>query len=255
MSIIIKTSEEIENIKECGKRLALVVDKVIEKIQPGITTGELDEYAEKLIKEKGDEPAFKGYQPEGASTPFPATLCVSINEEIVHGIPGERQLQEGDIVTIDCGIKHKGVFTDHARTVAVGSVSKQAQELMSATKEAMERGIQEALPGNRVGDIGAAIEEYVGKSFGIVRVLAGHGVGRHIHEEPFIPNFGKRGAGELLTPGMVIAIEPMLTKGTEEVLFHSDGYTASTKDKKLSAHFEHTVLITENGPEIVTKLA
>lgn len=256
--IIIKTPEEIEILREGGKHLAEILYKVKDRVTPGVSTKDLDAYAEKLIREMGDTPAFLHYKPDGADTPYPASLCVSVNEEVVHGIPkGNKILKEGDIVSIDLGLKHKGLFTDMALTVPVGEVSGASKKLMEMTEQAMNVGIQAAVAGGRVGDIGYAIETFVKSNkknkYGIVEVLSGHGVGRAIHEDPYIPNFGKKGTGEKLVPGMVIAIEPMLNMGTKHVTLHKDGYTFSTDDKKKSAHFENTVLISENGPEILTK--
>jgi methionyl aminopeptidase len=256
MAIIIKTEQEIEILREGGKRLAAILDKVAKKVAPGISAMELDEYAEQLIREGGDEPAFKGYQPSHHMEPYPASLCVSVNNQVVHGIPKKEViLKEGDIVSIDLGLKHKGMFTDHAVTVAVGKVSKKDEELLRATKEALMTGIQAARGGARVGDIGYAIQSFVKKhGYGIVRDLAGHGVGREIHEDPFIPNYGKAGKGEHLVPGMVVAIEPMLNLGGDDTIVDADGYTVKTADGSKSAHFEHTVLITEGEPEILTEI-
>lgn len=254
MSIIIKTKEEIEILREGGKRLASVLRKVKHAVRPGVSTKELDEIAFSEIKALGDEPAFLNYQPYGASYPYPASLCVSVNEEIVHGIPGDRVLKEGDIVSIDLGLKHKGYFTDHAVTVPVGKISKQDQELLAVTEEALNIGIEAIKAGGNVGDIGYAIEQYVKEfGFGIVRGLSGHGVGVHIHEDPYVPNYGKMGQGEKLVPGMVIAIEPMITLGNPAMKTLKDGYTIVSKDGSRAAHFEHTVAITEKGAEILTK--
>lgn len=256
--ITIYTPEEIEVIRECGRRLATVLHKVKEKIAPGISTKELDQYAESLIRGMGDTPAFLGYRPEGARVPFPATLCVSVNDEVVHGIPSnDRILREGDIVSIDLGVKHRGFFTDMAMTVPVGQVSRESMFLLADTEEALRQGILAAQAGKRVGDISAAIEGYVRtlkQKYGIVEVLAGHGVGHKIHEDPFVPNFGRKGTGELLRPGMVLALEPMLNLGTKHVTLDDDEYTFRTADGKLSAHFEHTILITEGEPEILTTI-
>lgn len=254
MAIIIKTDKEIASLRIAGVMLAEVVAETAARVTPGVTTGELDAFAESKIRSLGAKPAFKGYQPDGADRPFPATLCVSVNDEVVHGIPGERVLVAGDIVSVDCGLQYQGVFTDHAVTVPVGAISPELQGLVTATKEALQIGVALAEPGRRVGDIGSAIEQYVAGRYGIVRVLSGHGVGRYIHEEPYIPNFGRAGTGAILQPGMVIAIEPMLNLGTEEVVFHDDGYTVTTADQRHSAHFEHTVLIGTEGPEILTRL-
>lgn len=259
MPTIIKTKEEIEILREGGRRLARVFLKLKEKIVPGISTKDLDIYAEKLISEMGDSPAFLNYRPEGASKPYPASLCVSINDEVVHGIPSKnRILKEGDIVALDLGLKHKGLFTDMALTVPVGNVSLSNQKLISITEQALQIGIDAARAGNTVGDIGYAIEHFVhsqkGNKYGIVEVLSGHGVGRAIHEDPYIPNFGKRGKGEKLIPGMVIALEPMINFGTKNVTLDADGYTFRTADGKASAHFEHTILITEGEAEILTRV-
>ena len=254
--IIIKTPQEIEILREGGKHLATVLHKVKDKVAPGISTFELDKYAEKLIREYGDEPAFLNYQPDGADKPFPATLCTSVNEEIVHGIPNKNKiLKEGDIISIDLGLKHKGLFTDMALTVPVGEISNGSKKLLKITEQALMVGINAITPGCRVGDIGHAIESFVRPHrYGIVEVLAGHGVGRAIHEDPYIPNFGEKGKGAKLVPGMVVAIEPMLNNGTKNVDLENDGYTYTTADGKKSAHFEHTVLITESGAEILTLL-
>ncbi|KKS04804.1 MAG: Methionine aminopeptidase [Candidatus Nomurabacteria bacterium GW2011_GWC2_41_8] len=253
--IIIKTKEEIEILREGGKHLATVLYKVKEKVVPGISTKDLDIYAEKLIREMGDEPAFLNYRPEGADTPYPASLCVSVNNEVVHGIPSKnRILKEGDIIALDLGIRHKNLFTDMAITVPVGAVSGADLKLMQITEKALQVGIDAAIAGNTIGDISYAIESFIRPhKFGIVEVLSGHGVGRSIHEDPYIPNFGKKGKGAKLAPGMVIALEPMINLGTKNVTIDTDGYTFRTADGKNSAHFEHTILITENGPEILTK--
>lgn len=256
--IVIKTKEEIEILRECGKRLATVLYKVKNIIKPGISTFELNQYAEKLIREYGDEPAFLNYKPEGVNTPYPASLCVSVNEEVVHGIPKkDKILKEGDIVSIDCGIKHNGLFTDMAITCSVGTVDESSKELMRVTEEALKIGIREAREGKRVGDIGYAIEKFIRSlkyKYGIVEILSGHGVGKYIHEDPFIPNFGKKGTGDKLKEGMVVAIEPMINLGTKNLILDKDEYTFRTADNKKSAHFEHTILITKGEPEILTKI-
>jgi methionyl aminopeptidase len=254
--IIIKTPQEIEILREGGKRLATVLYKVKERIAPGVFTKELDDYAFELIKDMGDTPAFLNYRPEGAAIPFPASICISVNDEVVHGIPNkDRILKEGDIVSLDLGLKHKGLFTDMAITVPVGEVSGGSTKLMNTTEKALQVAINAAQAGNTVGDIGNAVESFVRPHrYGIVEVLSGHGVGRAIHEDPYIPNFGKAGKGAKLVPGMVIALEPMLNNGTKNVTLDDDGYTFRTADGKKSAHFEHTVLITENEPEILTRV-
>jgi methionyl aminopeptidase len=256
MAIIIKTPEEIEILREGGKRLATVLHKVKEIVKPGISTWELDKYAEKLIKEMGDEPAFLNYRPEGAEFPYPASICISVNNEVVHGIPNrEKILQVGDLVSLDLGLKHQGLFTDMALTVPVGEISSGSKKLIEVTEKALQVGINAAQGGNKIGDIGHAIESFVRPHrYGIVEVLSGHGVGKAIHEDPYVPNFGKAGVGTKLVSGMVIAIEPMLNNGTKNVVLDKDGYTFRTADGKKSAHFEHTILITEGEPEILTKM-
>lgn len=261
--IIIKTKEEIEILREGGRRLYTVLHKVKEIVAPGVSTFELDIYAEKLIRDMGDEPAFLNYRPKGAKTPFPASLCVSVNDEVVHGIPNKNKiLKEGDIVSLDLGIKHRGMFTDSAITVPVGEVSERNKKLLEVTEKALYVGIENALSGNTTGDIGYAIEQFVrsqsnqnnNQQYGIVEVLAGHGVGKYIHEDPYIPNFGKKGKGEKLVVGMVVALEPMLNNGTKNVTIDDDQWTFRTADGKRSAHFEHTILITEGEAEILTKI-
>lgn len=259
--IIIKTPKEIETLREGGRHLASVLYALKDKVAPGVSTKDLDSYALKLIREMGDEPAFLNYRPAGAKTPFPASLCVSVNDEVVHGIPSStRILKEGDIVSLDLGLKHRGLFTDMALTVLVavpeGKINVANQKLLEVTEKALQVGIDAAQAGNTVGDIGYAMENFVhsqGK-YGIVEILAGHGVGRAIHEDPFIPNFGKKGKGEKLVPGMVVALEPMINAGTKNVTIDDDDWTFRTADNKPSAHFEHTILITEEEAEVLTKL-
>ncbi len=254
--IIIKTDEQIKILREGGRRLATILYKVKDYVKPGLSTKDLDIYAEKLIRAGGDEPAFLNYRPAGVKKPYPASLCVSVNEEVVHGIPKtEKILKEGDIVCIDLGVKHKGLYTDMALTVPVGEISASSKKLLELTEQAMHVGIQAAVSGARVGDIGYAIEQFVKAKghYGIVEVLAGHGVGVEIHEDPYVPNFGKKGTGVILKKGMVIAIEPMLNLGTKNVKLDKDEYTYRTADGKRSAHFECTIAITDDAPEILTK--
>ncbi len=255
MSVIIKTEKQIEGIREGGKILAKVLIETAKRVAPGISTMELDTFARNLILEEGGTPAFLNYKPEGASSSFPATICISVNNEIVHGIPKDNKiLKEGDIISLDLGVKYKGLFTDHAVTVPVGSISKRDTNLLNDTKKALEIGIEAARAGNTVGDIGYAIESFVNKRYGIVRELAGHGVGVEIHEDPYIPNFGKKGKGLKLVPGMIIAIEPMLNIGRDNIIVDEDDWTIKTADGSRSAHYEHTVLVTEGDPEILTKI-
>lgn len=255
MKSYIKTPEEIEILRECGRRLARVLDIVESAVSQGVSTKELDRIAEREIRALGDEPAFKGYIPWDAGVPYPATLCTSVNDEVVHGIPREeRILKKGDIVGLDIGMIHRGLITDMARTVPVGEISPKAQKLLDTTKQVLEVGIVEARGGAHVSDIGYEIKKFVKPfKYGIIRELGGHGVGRKLHEEPFIHNFAnKKGAGEKLKPGMVVAIEPMLTAGKPGITLDQDGYTYRTRDRSLAAHFEHTILITDGESEILT---
>lgn len=252
--MIATTHEQIGGLKEAGRRLARILEALQAAAKSDVTTKELDALAEKLIREGGDVPAFLGYQPHGASYPYPATLCISVNEEVVHGLPGERILQEGDIVGLDLGLVHEGFIVDAARTVAVGATSPDAVRLMERTAEALRRGVEKAKRGGRIGDISAAIEKVArDNNLGIVRELGGHGVGEKVHEPPFIPNFGVAGKGPFIEEGMVLAIEPMFTLGGGDVEVAADDYTFKTSDGSLSAHFEDTVLVTAEGPLILTR--
>lgn len=256
MAINIKTQEEIEIMREGGKRHAYILAEVAKKVAPGVSTQHLEDYAQKLIHEGGDTAAFLNYTPRGAKRPYPAALCVSVNNEIVHGIPNEDPLilQDGDIVSLDLGLVHNGLITDSAITVPVGNILEEDRKLLEHTKEALYLGIKAARGGGRVGDIGEAIGTFArGLGYGLSEGLAGHGVGYKVHEDPYVPNEGKKGTGELLKPGMVIAIEPMLTLGTDKIVLARDGYTYKTADGTNSAHFEHTVVITDGDPIILTK--
>lgn len=253
--IRIKTEKDIAILREGGKRHAFVLAEIAKAVAPGVSTAELDALGHKLITEGGDTPAFLNYTPYGAKRPYPASVCLSINDEIVHGIPNEKPkiLKEGDIVSIDIGLIHKELITDAAVTVGVGKIDEKAAKLLKATEAALYKGIDAAIASKTVGDIGYAIESFVKPlGYGVIEELCGHGVGYSVHEDPFVPNFGVRGRGARLRPGMVIAIEPMLNEGTKEIELDADGYTYRTADGKRSAHFEHTILITENGPEILT---
>jgi len=253
--ITIKTKEDQIVLQEGGKRLGTLLQILSGMVTPGVSAKELDTFAYTWITKQGDTPAFLHYTPEGVTHPYPNTLCVSINEEIVHGIPYvEKVFKEGDIVSLDCGICHKGLFVDHAVTICVGKVAQKLYDLMHITESAMYAGINQARAGNTTGDIGYAIYQVVGPSYGTVRVLAGHGVGYAVHEPPYVPNYGKKGKGITLVPGMVLAIEPMVTLGTDDVIFLDDEYTVITADDSSSAHFEHTVLITDGDPIILTQI-
>lgn len=266
--ITIKSQEEIKSLREGGLRLAEILAELELRVMPGISSAELDKLGRELAEKNGDRPAFLDYKPKGAKTPYPASVCISINDEVVHGIPSDKKiLQKGDIVSLDMGLIHKNLITDSAVTVIVGGGGdkdrkngknkddKKARMLVDITRKALDEGIKVALPGNTVGDIGYAIERFVRPfGFGHAEGLAGHGVGYKVHEDPFVPNTGEKGDGPILRPGMVIAIEPMLTEGDGKVVFDNDGYTVRTKDGGRSAHFEHTVAIIENGNKILTKL-
>ena len=254
MAITIKTPEQIEILREAGKIHAQILNELEALVVPGVTALQLDAAAEEKVRSIGAEPSFLNYQPDHTYPLYPSSLCVSINDVIVHGIPTEDMvIKHGDIVSIDLGLKYKNMFTDSARTIIVGDVSHDKRQMVYDAKEALAVGIAAAQPGNTVGDIGHAIESFNNKKYGNVKELSGHGVGCAVHEDPYVPNYGKPGTGAKLKPGMVIAIEPMFNLGTSDVIFHDDGYTVSTRDGAVSAHVEHTVLITENGPEILTE--
>ena len=256
--IRIKTKEDIAILREGGKRHAEIMRELADMVRPGVTSMELENHARKLILAGGDKPAFLGYKPSGAKRPYPAALCVSINNEIVHGIPneGDKVLKEGDIVSLDLGLIHKSLITDMAVTVPVGKISPELANLLKITKEALNSGIKAAKGGKKVSDISAAIERHArSANYGVVEELSGHGVGYEVHEDPYVPNFisSESKKSSTLKPGMVIAIEPMFNIGTGEVILSKDGYTYLTADGKPSAHFEHTVLITKGDAEILTQ--
>ncbi len=251
-----KTDEEIEIMKVGGAIHARILKELAKRVKPGVKTDELNTYAEQLIDEAGCTASFLGYQPMDAKYPYPAALCVSINEEIVHGIPNEggRILFEGDIVTLDLGLTYQGLITDSAITVPVGKISKEASLLIQATRESLDRAIKAVKVNGHIGDIGDAVMQTAIKNkLGIIEGLSGHGVGYSVHEEPFVPNKAKRGEGPKILPGLVIAIEPMLSLGSRDIKKLSDGYTYITRDKSLSAHFEHTIAVTKQGVIVLTK--
>lgn len=255
--IRIKTAEEIVLLREGGRRHARILRELATLVKPGVTTKELDDKAHELIIKGGDVPAFLHYKPVGVKRGYPATLCVSINDEIVHGIPTEpvKTLQEGDIVALDLGLTHNDMITDAAITVPVGKISKELRTLIAVTEEALYKGIKAIRPGSHVGDIGAVIAQVArAHNYGVPHELSGHGVGYSVHEDPYVPNEGHTGDGPELKPGMVIAIEPMFSIGnSREVIFDPDEYTIRTPDGSPSAHFEHTIVITNKGAEILTK--
>lgn len=251
--MIIKTSEELKILREGGKRLADILRRVAERALPGVTTASLNEYAEELIAECGGTPAFKGYKNRDAGFAYPAALCVSVNDEVVHGIPSERKLQDGDIVSLDVGMRWEGLYTDTAITVPVGKVNDKYLKLMEATEDALHRGIKAIHHGAHIGDIGQAVQEHAeAQGFSVVRELVGHGVGKKVHEEPEVPNWGKKGSGLKLKEGMVLALEPMLCAGGYDVDLAADGWTWVTSDGSRSAHFEHTIVVTKEGAEVLT---
>jgi methionyl aminopeptidase len=251
----IKSAQDISELTELGTLHGEVVTGLVALVRPGVSTDELEAAALELIAERGCTPAFKNYRPGGASRPFPCALCVAPNDVVVHGIPTEMHyvLREGDIIGLDVGLKRNGLVIDAGKTVGVGNIDKEAERLLRVTQEALMRGIAEARAGNRVGDIGHAIESYVRKEgFGLVRDLCGHGVGHAVHEEPQVPNYGAPHTGAALVAGMVLAIEPMVNEGKGTVDFLPDGYTVKTRDGSRSAHFEHNVVITDGEPLFLT---
>ena len=245
--IYYKTKEEIEFIRKSSLLVGETHAEIARLIQPGIETRILDVRAEEYILDNGGKPAFKGYNG------FPCTLCISINDQVVHGIPGGSVLKDGDIVSVDCGVVMNGFYGDSAYTYMVGEVSSENEKLLKITKESLYKGIEMAIQGNRIGDIGHAIQQHAEISgYGVVRELVGHGVGRELHEKPEVPNYGKRGHGALLKEGMVIAIEPMINAGTRSIKTWEDGWTISTADKCNSAHFEHTIAIGKERADILS---
>jgi methionyl aminopeptidase len=252
--IIRKSAAEIERIARAGELSAATILHVGEHLRPGVTTGELDRVAEDFIVGRGGIPTSKGYP--GSVCPFPGAICISLNEVVVHGIPGDEVVADGDLVTIDVGATLDGAIGDSAYTFAIGEIPSETQRLLDVGQEALVAGIAAAQVGNRVGDISHAIQEIVESAgFSVVRSLVGHGVGRHYHEDPHVPNFGEPGRGPRLSEGMTIAIEPMITVGLEDVWLHDDGWAIATEDGSLSAHFEHTVAILPDGPRILTPRA
>ncbi|HEY5998858.1 MAG TPA: type I methionyl aminopeptidase [bacterium] len=245
--IQIKTAEEIERMREAGLAVAQTLAGLRELVRPGVTTRELDRYAESTLRARGMRPAFKGYRG------YPASICASPNEVVVHGIPSERRLAEGDILSIDVGAEFEGYFGDAAVTLPVGRIAPEAERLLRVTEEALARGLEQARPGNRLHDISWAIQSCAEEAgYGVVRDYVGHGIGRAMHEDPQVPNYGRPGSGPRLQAGMVLAIEPMINAGGAGVEVLADGWTVVTADRRLSAHFEHTVAIREEGPDVLT---
>jgi methionyl aminopeptidase len=247
-----RTPEEIAIIRENALMVTATLTEVAKMLKPGITTLALDTMAETFIRDHGGTPSFKVYGPR--HSPFPASLCISLNDAVVHGFPSKYEIREGDVVSVDCGFNRNGYHGDHAYTFAVGEVSDEILKLLRVTKDSLERGIAQAKEGNRVGDISFAIENYTAGQYGygVVRELVGHGVGKHLHEDPQVPNYGRRGDGKRLKEGYVLAIEPMINLGGREVLTEEDGWTIRTTDGKVSAHFEHTTLVRKGSGEALS---
>ncbi len=252
--IILKSRREIEKMRQAGRLVRRVLDAVADMADVGITTRELDEAAERMIREGGGVPAFKGYRPEFVKCePFPASLCTSINDEVVHGIPDDRPLEDGDILSIDTGVELEGYFGDAAVSIALGDCTVDARSLIQVTRNALDAGIGACRPGNRIGDISSAIQTVAETAgFSVVRRFVGHGIGTRMHEDPPVPNYGVPGTGPVLKPGMVLALEPMVNMGSSEVEASAECWRVATRDGSLSAHFEHTVAITESGAEVLT---
>lgn len=255
--IRLKTIADQEKIRVAGKVLSRILDELCKAAKPGVTTSDLNTLALERIQKEGAEPVLLGYKPSFAPSPYPAAICTSVNDVVQHGIPSENEVLElGDVINIDATIGFGGMIVDSGRTIGIGKIDKKSTELLRVTREALYVGIAEAKVGNHVGDIGYAISKFIKPyGFGVVEVLCGHGVGYAVHEDPMIPNFGKKRTGELIEAGMVFAIEPIVNIGSKDVEFddEGDGYTVYSADGSRSAHFEHTVIITENGPEIVTE--
>lgn len=246
--IILKSPEEIRLLRRAGRLVADAHALVAELVRPGVTTAELDEAVEALIRKAGGVPTFKGYQG------YPASICTSVDHEVIHGIPGPRRLEEGQILSVDIGATLDGFVGDSAWTYPVGQIAPEAQRLLETTEEALYRGIEAARPGNRISDIGHAVQTFVeSRGFSVVREFVGHGVGRQMHEDPQVPNFGPPGRGPRIKEGMCLAIEPMVNLGRHHVRILDDQWTAVTVDGSLSAHFEHTIIVTRDGPEILTR--
>jgi len=251
--IELKSPDEIDKMSRASRIVAEVLEALRHQIKPGVTTGDLDGFAEKFILDRGGRPAFKGYQVRDQV--YRHALCVSVNEAVVHGIPSGRVLKEGDIVGLDVGVVVDGYYGDAAITVPVGVITEQARRLLQVTEEALHKGIAQAVVGNRISDISHAVQTHAeAASFSVVTEFVGHGIGRKLHEEPQVPNYGEPGKGPRLKPGMTLAIEPMVNLGRPETAHLADGWTAVTRDGSLSAHFEHTIVVTEAGPRILTKL-
>ena len=250
--IFLKTEDEIELLRQSNLLVGRTLAEVAKLIKPGVTTIELDRIAEEFIRDHGAIPTFKGF-PNHQGDPFPATLCTSVNDQVVHGIPNKIALKDGDIVSVDCGVFMNGFCGDSAYTFCVGDVDEEIIRLLKTTKESLYKEIENAVVGKRIGDIGYSIQNYrEAQSYGVVREFVGHGIGREMHEEPQVPNFGRRGSGTLLKKGLCIAIEPMITLGDKQVIMESDGWTVRTRDRKVAAHYEHTVAVAAGKADILS---
>ncbi len=251
--IVLKTERDIAGIREAAKVVERALAAAAALIAPGVPTIRLDEAAEAIIRDAGGRPAFKGYRMGGGTPPFPGSLCISVNDVVVHGFPSDYELQEGDVISVDCGVELNGYFGDFAYTFGVGEIASEAQALLTATRESLYEGVAQAVAGNRVGDIGYAVQSYCeSRGYGVVHDLVGHGVGRRLHEPPNVPNVGRRGQGKKLQAGLTICIEPMINGGTADVTVDDDGWTVRTSDGAPSAHFEHMVLVQRGQPEILS---
>ena len=255
--IVYKSPDEVGKMRLAGRIVAGTIERVLAAVRPQVTTAELDSVAETYIREQGATPSFKGYRGANAAPPFPGSICTSLNHEVVHGIPSRRKVNEGDLLKLDFGVIWEGFHGDAAVTVIVGDApSADAEKLVRVTEEALEAGISQIRPGGRLSDIGAAVEQVaVGAGFEVVREYVGHGIGRNLHEDPQIPNYGKPGRGPVLKPGLVLAVEPMVNAGGWETTVLPDAWTVVTEDGSLSAHFEHTIAVTEDGHEVLTARA
>jgi methionyl aminopeptidase len=250
--IFLKTDDEIELLRKSNLLVGMTLGEVAKVIKPGVTTKELDKVAEEFIRDNGATPTFKGF-PNQNGVPFPASICTSVNEQVVHGIPGDVVLKDGDIVSVDCGTYMNGFCGDSAYTFPVGEVSEEVLHLLRTTKEALYKGIENAVAGKRLGDIGYAVQEHCeAQNFGVVREFVGHGIGKEMHEDPMVHNYGRRGNGVLLKNGMCIAIEPMITLGDRQILMERDGWSIRTIDRKYAAHFEHTIAIRKGKADILS---
>lgn len=253
MAIHLKNDRDVEGLRQAAGLVGEVLVEVARRVEPGVTTIELDRVAEEVIRSAGGRPAFKGYRMGRDSTPFPGSLCISVNEVVVHGFPSLSPLVAGDLMTVDCGVELGGYFGDFAYTFPVGEVSEENRALLNATKQSLYEGISQAVVGHRIGDIGNAVQRYCeARGYGVVRDLVGHGIGRRLHEDPQVPNIGRRGQGKRLKEGMALCIEPMINRGTERVEVDADGWTVRTADGRPSAHYEHTVIVRPGTAEVLS---